>query len=138
MMSSKDLSNFEKVREFQDKFGAETDAEFRRDLIDLKMRLINEELEELCAELYGVSFLCVEPIHIDRAKFAKELVDVLYVVYGLGDTFGIPVDKVFEEVHSSNMSKLGEDGRPVTRDDGKILKGPNYRPANIEKVLREA
>jgi len=138
-MPSKDLSNFEKVREFHDVMTHETDAAWRLDLIDFRMRLINEELKELLAELYGGGGLKFIPMaEIDKAKVAKELADVLYVVYGFGDTFGIPVDKVFEEVHSSNMSKLGDDGRPIKRDDGKVLKGPNYRPADIEKVLREA
>ena len=133
---TKPTSNYEMVREFHDKFGAETDAEFRRDLIDLKMRLINEELKELRAELYGGSPPFIKPKNINKAKFAKELVDLLYVVYGLGDTFGIPVDEVFTEVHRSNMSKLGDDGKPVTREDGKILKGPNYKQADVERITR--
>lgn len=71
-------------------------------------------------------------------ELAKELADVLYITYGTAVTYGIPLDAVFAEVHRSNMSKLGEDGKPVVREDGKILKGPNYRIADVEKVLLNA
>jgi predicted HAD superfamily Cof-like phosphohydrolase len=73
----------------------------------------------------------------DVAKLAKEMADMLYVIYGTFDLLGLPADKVFNEVHRSNMSKLGPDGLPVLRSDGKVLKGPNYSEADIEAVLSQ-
>ena len=70
----------------------------------------------------------------DLVNLAKELADIIYIVCGTAVSYGIPLDKVFDEVHQSNMSKL-IDGKPLRREDGKILKGPNYRPPNIEKIL---
>jgi predicted HAD superfamily Cof-like phosphohydrolase len=71
----------------------------------------------------------------DIPAIAKELCDLLYVVYGMGITFGIPVDECFAEVHRSNMSKLGPDGKPIYRADGKVLKGPDYFEPDLRKVL---
>lgn len=70
----------------------------------------------------------------DLPPLAKELADLLYVVYDAAAAFGLDIDKVFAEVHSSNMSKLGSDGKPIYREDGKVLKGPNYTPPNLEWV----
>ena len=74
---------------------------------------------------------------IDMKNVAKELADLLYVVYGAGANFGLPMDSVFDAVHNSNMSKLGEDGKPIKREDGKILKGPNYRPVDLSWIDRK-
>ena len=63
------------------------------------------------------------------------MADLLYVIYHAAITFGIPLDEVFKEVHKSNMSKLGDDGKPIFREDGKVMKGPNYKLPNLEKVL---
>lgn len=104
--------------------------------VDLRMDLINEEFNELAGEVYDQSLesmgMDVEPF-MDYLKTAKELADILYVVYGTAVSFGIDIDKVFAEVHKSNMSKL-EDGKPVLREDGKVLKGKNYAPPNLEQL----
>ena len=71
----------------------------------------------------------------DMVGIADALTDILYVVYGTGHSYGIDLDECFQEVHSSNMSKLGEDGKPIRRDDGKILKGPNYFAPDLESIL---
>lgn len=72
------------------------------------------------------------------AEIAKELADLLYVTHGMALAFGIPLDEVFEAVHRSNMSKLDENGKPVYREDGKVLKGPNYEPPNIQEIIDRA
>ena len=71
----------------------------------------------------------------DFVEVCDALGDMLYIIYGTAVSYGIPIDKVFDEIHDSNMSKLGEDGRPIFRDDGKVLKGPNYHTPDIQKVL---
>ena len=95
--------------------------------IDLRWRLLREEVKEL------------EEAHQewDIVEVADALGDILYIVIGTAIVFGIDIEKVFNEIHSSNMSKLGEDGKPIFREDGKVLKGPNYFEPNIEKVLLE-
>lgn len=124
------MSNFEKVREFMLAMGQhvpETPAgTMSFDLARLRERVMEEEYNEVLEVLYSV----------DKTRLAKELGDLLYVVYGTAVSAGIPMDQVFEEVHKSNMSKLGDDGKPVLREDGKILKGPNYRPPDIGRILR--
>jgi predicted HAD superfamily Cof-like phosphohydrolase len=85
------------------------------------MRLLREEFDEVVEALYNGG----------KAPLAKEIADLLYVTYGLAATYGIHIDEVFNRVHESNMSKLGEDGKPVYRNDGKVLKGPNYKEPEI-------
>ncbi len=92
---------------------------------DLRIDLISEELEELDLALTNK----------DIVEVADALTDLLYVVYGAGHAFGIDLDECFTEVHESNMSKLGEDGKPIYREDGKVLKGPNYFPPNLEEIV---
>jgi predicted HAD superfamily Cof-like phosphohydrolase len=87
--------------------------------------LIDEELGEL-REAIG---------NADMVEVADALTDLLYVVYGAGHAFGINLDKCFEEVHASNMSKLGADGKPIYREDGKVLKGENFFTPDLTKVL---
>lgn len=89
------------------------------------MKLIQEEFKEL--------IFAVEDKNI--VEMADALTDMLYVIYGFGAVAGINLDMTFAEVHRSNMSKLGEDGKPVLREDGKILKGPNYSPPDLSFVL---
>ena len=91
----------------------------------LRYDLIDEELEEL-----KMAF-----DNDDIVEIADALTDLLYVVYGAGHAFGIDLDECFLEVHESNMSKLGEDGRPIYREDGKVLKGPDYFPPNLKEIL---
>lgn len=126
------LSNFEKVQEFNKAMGVTHDM--AQETIDLRLRLIREEFEELCDEFYWVTDDGTDTkpyIKPEYERIAKELADLLYVVYGAADAFDIPIDLVFADVHNSNMSKLGADGRPVRREDGKIMKGPNYRPPDL-------
>ena len=122
------LSNFEKVLQFCQTFGHHVGKEPSWpdvDTIRLRTNLIKEEATETIKAL----------TEEDIPEIAKELADLLYVTYGTAVAFGIDLDAVFEEVHLSNMSKVGKDGKPILREDGKILKGPNYVPADIEGVL---
>lgn len=108
----------------------EDDAYGRKKTTELRLRLIWEEAREVSDEI-------LDSINGEgnRAGLAKELADLLYVVYGTAAYFEIPIYQVFEAVHASNMSKLGRDGKPLLRPDGKILKGPNYFEADIESIL---
>lgn len=121
-------SNFEAVGDFMESFGQEVHNEpTLRDARTQQLRydLIDEELEEL-----KMAF-----DNDDIVEIADALTDLLYVVYGAGHAFGIDLDECFLEVHESNMSKLGEDGRPIYREDGKVLKGPDYFPPNLKEIL---
>jgi predicted HAD superfamily Cof-like phosphohydrolase len=124
-------SNFEMVGYFMDKFGQElkTKPELpNKETVALRVDLIEEELKELMAALYRDE-------EVDLAEVADALTDILYVTYGAGHAFGIDLDKCFEEVQASNMSKLGEDGKPIYREDGKVLKGPNFFEPNLNSIL---
>lgn len=117
------VSNFQMVQDFQDKVGHATNVwPYGQALRDLRAKLIEEEFNEAMDEIYDP-----EP---DKKRLAKELADLLYVTYGAADAFGIPIDTVFREVHRSNMSKL-VDGKVVKNKDGKVMKGPNYSPADL-------
>jgi predicted HAD superfamily Cof-like phosphohydrolase len=121
-------TNYEKVREFMQTFGQEVkdDPAYAGDEVsDLRIELISEELQELCEAV----------ANNDMPEIADALTDLLYVVYGAGAAYGIDLDATFDEVHDSNMSKLGEDGKPIYREDGKILKGPNYWAPDMEKFV---
>jgi predicted HAD superfamily Cof-like phosphohydrolase len=123
-----DVSNFEKVGDFMEAFGQEvlyepTLPDFN--LAALRLDLIEEEVQELRDGLGRSSLL----------EVADALTDILYVVYGAGHAFGIDLDDCFSEVHRSNMTKLGEDGRPMYRDDGKVMKGPNYEEPDLLPFL---
>lgn len=142
-------TNFELVRDFHFSFNKNPDPTFPTQIDNnntiLRGTLIKEEMFELFYEMniYLDMNLDVKKDpnllkkDVDLTKVAKELADLLYVVYGTAAAYGIPIDNVFREVHRSNMSKLGEDGKPIYREDGKVLKGPNYSPANIEKVFND-
>jgi len=124
----KHITNYDKVREFHRAFSHLMDRELDGTTLAgferaaLRNRLILEEYQETVKELFGW----------DKKKLAKELADLLYVVYGTAATYGIPIDEVFTRVHESNMSKLGADGKPVFRNDGKVMKGPNYTEPDME------
>ena len=123
-----DPTNFELVGDFMEAFGQEVNCEPTlrdKDTQDLRIDLIQEELDELAL---GID-------NNDIVEVADALTDLLYVVYGAGHAFGIDLDECFTEVHESNMSKLGENGRPIYREDGKVLKGPNYFVPNLEEIL---
>lgn len=128
------LSNFERVKEFHTAMDMPRNVwPPTEDLMTLRRKLITEEYHEAYEEMHGWFEGKFSPDLINKANLAKELADILYVVYGAADAFGIPIDEVFAEVHRSNMSKL-VDGKPLKREDGKVLKGPNYTPPNLEFV----
>ena len=122
------MSNFNKVKTFMKTFGQEvkTKPSFSTDKINsLRYELIKEELEELKEAMENKNFL----------EVADALTDILYVTYGAGHAFGIDLDKCFEEVQSSNMSKLGEDGKPIYNESGKVMKGPKYFKPDLTKFV---
>ena len=102
-------------------------AEFPSEKIqDLRVSLIEEELFELKEAIENK----------DIKEVADALTDILYVTYGAGHAFGIDLDKCFDEVQRSNMSKLDENGKPIFNENGKVLKGPNYFKPNLEKFIK--
>ena len=122
------MSNFNKVGTFMKTFGQEvkTKPTFSSDKINkLRIDLIKEELEELTEAMNNKDLL----------EVADALTDILYVTYGAGHAFGIDLDKCFEEVQNSNMSKLDEKGEPIYNDAGKVMKGPNYFKPDLSKFI---
>ncbi|MDC0240570.1 nucleoside triphosphate pyrophosphohydrolase family protein [Candidatus Pelagibacter sp.] len=122
------MSNFNKVGTFMKTFGQEVKSKpsFSSNKINkLRIDLIKEELDELQEAMKNNDLL----------EVADALTDILYVTYGAGHAFGIDLDKCFEEVQSSNMSKLGENGEPIYNDSGKVMKGPNYFKPNLSKFV---
>ena len=122
------MTNFEKVRLFMKTYGQEVKdkAGFSDNKTNkLRIDLIKEELEELTEAMQDENLL----------EVADALTDILYVTYGAGHAFGIDLDKCFEEVQNSNMSKLGEDGKPIYNEAGKVMKGPNYFKPDLSKYL---
>ena len=117
-------TNFEKAGDFMEAFGQEVRYIPIIPAVSemaLRLDLIEEEVQELRDGMGKTSLL----------EIADALTDILYVVYGAGHTFGIDLDECYNEVHRSNMTKLGEDGRPMYRPDGKVMKGPNYEEPNL-------
>ena len=122
------MSNFKSVKKFMKTFGQEIKekASFPNDNItSLRYELIKEELDEFREAIDKK----------DIKEVADALTDILYVTYGAGHAFGIDLDKCFEEVQNSNMSKLGNDGKPIYNDKGKVMKGPNYFKPNLSKFV---
>jgi len=122
------MSNFKSVKKFMETFGQEIKdkANFPDEKIqNLRVSLIEEELLELKDAIKNK----------DIKEVADALTDILYVTYGAGHSFGIDLDKCFDEVQRSNMSKLGEDGKPIYNEHGKVLKGPNYFKPDLSKFL---
>ena len=122
------MSNFDKVGTFMKTFGQEvkTKPSFSSDKINkLRIDLIKEELQELTEAMQKKDLL----------EVADALTDILYVTYGAGHAFGINLDKCFDEVQNSNMSKLGEGGKPIYNESGKVMKGPNYFKPDFSKIL---
>ena len=123
------MSNFSKVGIFMKTFGQEVKNKpsFSTDKINkLRLDLIKEELTELTDAMNNKDLL----------EVADALTDILYVTYGAGHAFGIDLDKCFEEVQNSNMSKLGDDGKPIYNEFGKVMKGPNYFKPNLIKYIK--
>ncbi len=122
------MSNFESVRKFMQTFGQEVKekAAFPNEkIMSLRYDLIKEELNEFEVALKNR----------DIKEVADALTDILYVTYGAGHAFGINLDKCFEEVQNSNMSKLGKDGKPIFNDKGKVMKGPKYFKPDLTKFV---
>ena len=122
------MSNFNKVGTFMKTFSQEVKSKpsFSSNKINkLRIDLIKEELDELQEAMKNNDLL----------EVADALTDILYVTYGAGHAFGIDLDKCFDEVQNSNMSKLGENGEPIYNDSGKVMKGPNYFKPNLSKFV---
>ena len=122
------MSNFESVKKFMKTFGQEVKekAEFPSDKItSLRYDLINEEVAEFKEAIDKK----------DIKEVADALTDILYVTYGAGHAFGINLDKCFDEVQNSNMSKLDNNGKPIYNESGKVMKGPNYFKPDLSKFL---
>ena len=122
------MSNFSKVGIFMKTFGQEVKNKpsFSTDKINkLRLDLIKEEFSELTDAMNNKDLL----------EVADALTDILYVTYGAGHAFGIDLDKCFDEVQNSNMSKLNEDGKPIYNESGKVMKGPNYFKPDLSKYL---
>ena len=122
------MSNFLKVKMFMDTYGQEvkSKAEFpNKNIVNLRLNLIKEELEELQEAIKQEDLL----------EVADALTDILYVTYGAGHAFGIDLDNCFDEVQKSNMSKLGADGKPIYNQSGKVMKGPKYFKPNLKQFL---
>ena len=122
------MSNFNKVGTFMKTFGQEvkTKPSFSSDKINkLRLDLIKEELDELQEAMKNNDLL----------EVADALTDILYVTYGAGHAFGIDLDKCFDEIQNSNMSKLGENGEPIYNESGKVMKGPNYFKPDLSKFV---
>ena len=122
------MSNFSKVGTFMKTFGQELKDKpaFSTDKINkLRIDLIKEELEELTEAMKNNDLL----------EVADALTDILYVTYGAGHAFGIDLDKCFEEVQNSNMSKLDQNGKPIYNESGKVMKGPNYFKPDLSKFV---
>tara|TARA_Y100001970_G_C14036030_1_gene751155 strand:- start:266 stop:637 length:372 start_codon:yes stop_codon:yes gene_type:complete len=123
------MTNFEKVGHFMKTFGQEvkTNSELSSEKINnLRINLINEELEELKKAIEDKNII----------EVADALTDILYVAYGAGHAFGINLDKCFDEVQKSNMSKLGDDGKPIYNENGKVMKGPKYFKPDLSKFIQ--
>ena len=122
------MSNFNKVGTFMKTFGQEVKIKpsFSSDKINkLRIDLIKEELDELQEAMKNNDLL----------EVADALTDILYVTYGAGHAFGVDLDKCFDEVQNSNMSKLGENGEPIYNESGKVMKGPNYFKPDLSKFV---
>ena len=120
------MSNFEDVKTFMETFGqiVRTKPQFPDEkTIQLRLNLIKEELSELEQAIKNKNL----------KEIADALTDILYVTYGTGYAYGINLDKCFKEVQRANMSKLGEDGKPIYNEKGKVMKGPNYTKPNLKQ-----
>ena len=122
------MSNFNKVKTFMNTYGQEVKntPEFPDSkIVQLRIDLIQEELNELKEAINNN----------DIIEVADALTDILYVTYGAGHSFGVDLDSCFNEVQNSNMSKLGDDGKPIYNESGKVMKAPNYFKPNIKKII---
>ena len=124
------MTNFEKVGLFMSTFGQEVKTRpslSSEKINNLRISLIKEELEEFKQAIKNN----------DLKETIDALTDILYVTYGAGHAFGVNLDQCFEEVQKSNMSKLGQDGKPIYNEDGKVMKGPNYFKPDLSKFIKQ-
>lgn len=122
---------FEQLKEFHEIYDCHRSEKPNlpsQDVRDMRQRILEEEYTE---------YLDAEQDN-NIVEIADALADIIYVAIGTAVAYGIPIDKIFEEVHNSNMSKLGQDGKPLRREDGKVLKGPNYFRPNIKRIIDES
>lgn len=127
----RDLTNYEQVVQFTRVNNLPCPDELTwvsPEVQELRDQLLTEELNEFYEALDARDFV----------ELADALGDILYIVYGTAAAYGIPIDLVFKEIHRSNMTKLGDDGKPIYNEYGKVMKGPNYTPPDIEAVLTKA
>ena len=123
------MTNFKKVKIFMETFGQEVKSKpslSSEKINSLRLSLIQEELDELKKAIQDK----------DIVEVADALTDILYVTYGAGHAFGIDLDQCFNEVQNSNMSKLGDDGKPIYNENGKVMKGPNYFKPDLSKYIK--
>ena len=123
------MTNFQKVKLFMETFGQEVKSKSSlssEKINSLRLSLIQEELDELNKAIQDK----------DIVEVADALTDILYVTYGAGHAFGIDLDQCFNEVQNSNMSKLGDDGKPIYNENGKVMKGPNYFKPDLSKYIK--
>ena len=123
------MTNFNKVKIFMETFGQEVKSKSSlssEKINSLRISLIQEELDELKKAIQDK----------DIVEVADALTDILYVTYGAGHAFGIDLDQCFNEVQNSNMSKLGDDGKPIYNENGKVMKGPNYFKPDLSKYIK--
>ena len=124
------MTNFDKVGKFMKTFGQEVRDKpslSTEKINNLRVSLIEEEFKELKDAIKNNDLL----------EVADALTDILYVTYGAGHAFGINLDECFNEVQNSNMSKLGEDGKPIYNENGKVMKGPKYFKPNLNKIINQ-
>ena len=131
----------EKVKQFHEVMNLPVNSPFNVELLKLRKKLILEETQELIAELDdAIEQLQTDSRTVLRPTFenmCKEMSDVQYALSGLAVSFGLPIEEAFDATHDSNMSKLGNDGKPVYREDGKITKGPNYHKPDLSHLTQD-
>lgn len=137
-MNMKCRNREETVSEFHKKFNHPIDAQWTTSLLELRMNLIKEEAREICDEFVDmlVDLERGKAISIEqKQRLLKELCDLQYVLSGAAVSLGLQIEPAFNRVHASNLSKLGDDGKPVYREDGKVIKGPNYKAPKLKDLV---
>ena len=134
------MTKTEMVKEFHEAFNLPVNVPWGLELFKFRQGLLQEELEEYLIEATSIMVKLSADMEVtidDKARLVKEMSDIIYILAGTAVSLGLPLDEVFTAVHESNMSKLGPDGKPVYREDGKVMKGSQYRPPNVIKVMKK-